>query len=85
MKRIILTIILILFALTAISGVDEMRQRQPGQEPTYQKDKDDDDDNGHGNGHGGGPKVPIDDYIPILAMGAVVYGVYKIKKEKSIN
>lgn len=80
-KTILFLIVLILLALISLAqaGVDEMRQRQPGYAPIEQVDPTPDH---HQDGHsGGGPKVPIDDYLPILALGAIIYGVYKIQNK----
>lgn len=77
-KQIIFIIVLILLSLISIAhaGIDEMRQREPGYAPIEQDPEADH----HNNGHGGGPKVPIDDYVPILFLGTIIYGVYKINK-----
>lgn len=84
MKKIITIIFLTLFTLIAYSGIDEMRNRDNGYEPTYQKDKDKDkDNNGHGHGNGGGnPNAPIDSHIIFLTSLVLVYGTYMIYTDR---
>ena len=53
-----------------------MRTRQPGQPPVEQNDNP---GTGQGGGIGNNPNVPIDDYLPVLVILTLGYGVYKIK------
>jgi hypothetical protein len=76
--KIIYSIIGILLALTLISGIDEMKQRQPGQAPIEQNE----DPSPDGKGHGHNPRVPIDDYVWVLGVIAIGYGIYIIRKNK---
>lgn len=77
-KIIIFLIVLILLALISIgqAGIDEMRNRQADQPPVEQTDNP---GTGGGGGIGNNPNVPIDDYLPVLVILILGYGVYKIK------
>jgi hypothetical protein len=80
MKKLILLLVLSLVLSTSIAGVDNMEQRQPGQDPVEQKDKDKDDDDHH---HGGNHNAPFEsfDILLISFMIIVVYGVYHLRDE----
>jgi hypothetical protein len=79
--KITLSLIGILLALILISGIDAMNEREPGQAPIDQNE----DPSPDGKGHGHNPRVPIDDYVWVLGVGAIGYGIYIIKKSKKIN
>lgn len=55
-----------------------MNEREPGQAPIDQNE--DPEPDGKHN-----PRVPIDDYVWVLGVGAIGYGIYTIKKSKKIN
>jgi hypothetical protein len=75
-NKIITLLIGTILALTLVSGIDAMKQREPGQAPTDQNEDPGYDDKKHN------PKVPIDDYVWVLGVIAIGYGFYIIRKNK---
>lgn len=74
MKKLIITLFLCTITLFSYSGIDEMNQRKPGQDPIEQKD------DRHG---GGGHNAPFESFT-ILAGGfilIVIYGIYHLRNE----
>ncbi len=80
MKKLIAILVFSLLLSISFAGVDNMKQRQPGQAPVEQIEPD---HHQNGHNHGGNPNVPID-YVPalmIIFLGIVIFGIYYISNE----